>query len=330
MAKKQTFELRKKSSDPSYKRVEGNMPAKKYKHTNPTQLRLCFEFEGGSTKFIDIADALSVINRKFARQFAYYHVNSVELYNNEDAFVDLHVLPDNWVTRNAVARGKGIFDKMNDLVTQNRRSILPKYHDFKVYMSNLHRTTGTSYPSLYTINSGHAVQTPDDWEYSQLVSGDDDGDGVQQADNFYLHVLGGHAGVASNWESIGLIKSYAESRARQNETNPVTPSNMPGDPLLNLMDLSSEEQINDIVLRLDEDNDGTPYDNSAYVGYGTNSMSQAARLVTSATMGRTTIAAGFCAPFGLICVDPQSTATAFRLVINLAPGTYHGTYAERV
>jgi len=32
---------------------------------------------------------------------------------------------------------------------------------------------------------------------------------------------------------------------------------------------------------------------------------------------------------GLICVDPQNTASAYRVVINLAQGTYHGVYAER-
>lgn len=331
MAQKKTqYELRKKADDPSYKRKEGNLPAKKYKHVNPTQLRLSFEFEGNSTQFIDLAAALSAINRKMLRQHAYYHINSVELYNNEDAFVDLHVLPDTWVVRNAVTRGKAIFDAMNEKVTGNRRSILPKYHDFKVYMSDRHRQAGSTMPSLYDINSSQAVFGPDEWAYSQLVSADDDGDAVQQADNFYVHVLGPHVGNASNWQSVGLVKSYAETRARQNLENPVVDPGNVDDPLLNLMDTSSEEQINDIVTRLDEDNDAPPYDLSQYIGETAFTMSQVARLVTTTTLGRVTTAPGFCAPLGLICVDPQSTATAFRLVINLAPGTYHGTYAERV
>jgi hypothetical protein len=336
MARKKTqYELRKKADDPSYKRKEGNLPAKKYKHTNPTQLRLSFEFQGNQTQFIDIAQALSAINRKLARQHAYYYVNSVELYNNEDAFVDLHVVPDTWVVRNAVTRGKAIFDNMNELVTGNRRSILPKYHDFKVYMSNLHRTTGTTPPSLHNINSAATGYPSDEWAYSQLVSADDDGDANQQADNFYLHILGGHSGSSANWESVGLVRSYAEGRARSNATNPVVDAGSGttagfGDPLMNLLDFSSEEQINDIATRLDEDNDAAPYDLDQYIGEASGSMQQVARLVTTATNGRVTTAPGFCAPFGLICVDPQSTATAFRLVINLAPGTYHGTYAERV
>ena len=82
-----------------------NLPAKKYNHSNPTVTRLSFEFDGGSTQFIDIAMALSVINRKFYRQGVYYHVNSVEIYNNETGVVDLHTLPDTWVTKNSHQRG---------------------------------------------------------------------------------------------------------------------------------------------------------------------------------------------------------------------------------
>ena len=65
------------------------------------------------------------------------------------------------------------------------------------------------------------------------------------------------------------------------------------------------------------------------VGDSVFGMCQVARLVTTVTNGRTTKASGFCVPFGLLCVDPQDTSTSFRLVLNLAPGTYHGVYAER-
>jgi len=328
---KRKYEILPKGKDPSYVPKEGNLPAKKYKHSNPTQLRMSFEFTGNATKFIDIAAAISVINRKMARQGAYYYVNSVELYNNEDAFVDLHVLPDTWVTRNAYVRAKSIWTEMNERVLRENRTIKPKYHDFKVYFDNLHRTTGTTMPSLHGVNSLSTVLISDDWEYSQMVSADDDGDSNQQADNFYLHMLGSRVGSSTNWESVGVIGSYANTRLEPDSTgSPVVGTQAIDDPLMNLFDSSSEEQVNDIVTRLTDDNDETPYDASRYVGETSNTQQQVARLATSALGGRVVTAAGFCAPLGLICVDPQDTATAFRLVINLAPGTYHGTYAERV
>jgi hypothetical protein len=338
MAKKNQYELRKRANDPSYKRKETNLPAKKYKKTNPTTTRLSFEFTGGETKFIDIAKALSIVNRKFYRQGVYYYVNSIEVYNDSDEYVDVHVLPDNWITRNAYVRAKSIFEQMNDLVLKNQRTIAPKYHDFKVYMSNLHRTNGSADPYGYgvrTLQGGIDSQTltADDWEYSQLVSGDDDNDATQEADNFYLHMLGDHWGNSNDWESVGVIKSYAETRRRANYVGEpvIEPANLRADPMLNLFDLSSEEQLNDIVTRLDLDNDETPYEHDNYIGEHKDTMCQVARLVTTQTIGRVATAPGFCAPLGLIAIDSAvASSDNFRVVLSIAPGTYHGVYAERV
>ena len=316
-----------------------NLPAKKYKKTSPTQTRLSFECSGGSTQFIDIGMALSAINRKFYRAGVYYYVNSVEVYNNETGVVDLHVAPDTWVTKNAWNRGFQLFQKMNAMVDPPISNIgRPKYHDFKVYMNSLHTSTGSLNPSLHGINgTAHSTVVPAEWKYSEFVSADSDGDVdpsnpqqlLQEADNFYVHLLGGHSGSSDNWTSVGLIKSYGESRAT---VTAETPNDYPvdiTDPLLNIFDFSTEEQMNDIVTGLMNDNDQTPYPIASYVGETTNSMQHVARIGTEVGVGRVGRASGFCAPFGLICVDPHGVSTAFRVVLNLAQGTYHGTYAER-
>lgn len=304
-----------------------NLPAKKYSKKSPTVTRLSFEFDGGATQYIDIAMALSAINRRFYRQGVYYYVNSVEIYNNETGVVDLHTLPDTWVTKNAWNRGFRMFQKMNALVDMPGQT--PKYHDFKVYMSDLHRTTGSTRPSLYTINANHQLQIVDDWEYSQFVSADDDGDAIQQADNFFAHMLGGHVGSPTNWTSIGLIKSYAETRATVQPADPSDQNIDITDPLLNLFDSSSEDQINDIAQNLLDDNDQPPYNQNQYPGEAVTTMQHVARIGTEVGVGRVGRASGFCAPMGLICVDPYGVSTAFRVVLNLAVGTYHGVYAER-
>lgn len=307
-----------------------NLPAKKYQKTNPTQLRISFECDGGQTQFIDIAKALSTINRKFYRQGVYYYVNSVEVYNNETGVVDLHTLPDTWVTKNAWNRGFNMFQKMNRQVDVP----LPKYHDFKVYLNPLHQTTGSLEPRLHDINNASASggMTPDDWTYSTFVSADDNGDVTQSADNFQATMLGGHVpqpNVPGKWQTIGLIRSYGDSRALPQTNDPVLPAEFPTDPLVNLFDMSSEDMINDIVERLDADNDGTPYERQVYIGDSSNMMQQVARLGTEVGVGRVARASGFCAPLGLICVDPFGVDTGFRVVLNLAAGTYHGVYAER-
>ena len=307
-----------------------NLPAKKYKKSNPTQIRLSFDASGSGTQFIDIAKALSIINRKFYRQGVYYYVNSVEVYNNESGVVDLHTLPDTWVTKNAWNRGFQLFQKMNALTDSPVSGVSrPKYHDFKVYMNATHRSNGSMNPIMTNINNGSSEYQADEWVYSEFISADDDGDGTQQADNFNVHMLGTHYGSASNWDSVGLIKSYAESRTTVQRTDLTDLEVDITDPLLNIFDFSSEEQMNDIMSNLLEDNDEPPYDQNAYIGEVSTSMQHVARIGTEVGVGRIGRAAGFCVPMGLLCVDPWDLETDFRVVLNLAPGTYHGVYAER-
>ena len=306
-----------------------NLPAMKYKKTSPTQTRLSFEFTGDSGQdYIDIAKALSIINRKFYRQGVYYYVNSIEVYNNEQGVVDLYTLPDNWVTKNSWNRGFRVFQKMNALVDQPlTQGIRPKYHDFKVKMTS--GMSGSANPSLHNVAGAGTEHTADDWVYSKFVSADADADPTQEADDFEVHMIGTHVGTSENWTSVGLIKSYAESRARPHVTAPVTDTNLAADPLLNIFDFSGEEQMNDIIANLEDDNDAPPYNLDNYVGETSGSLQHVARVGTEVGLGRVGRASGFCAPMGLICVDSQSISTAFRVVLNLAQGTYHGVYAER-
>jgi len=311
-----------------------NLPAKKYKKTSPTTTRLSFVCDGGVTQFIDIGQALSLLNRKFYRQGVYYYVNSVEIYNNEQGVVDFHTLPDNWITKNAWNRGLKLYQKMNALAGPPLSTgMKPKYHDFKVYMTNRHRTTGSVLPSLFEINSQQSEQgygSEGEWIYSEFISADDDGDGTQQADNFVVHMLGNHIGTSDNWTSVGLVQSYARSRATVQAESPETFSDtgLAEDPLINVFDFSSEEQMNDILTNLAEDNDAPPYNQNLYIGQNPH-MNHVARIGTEVGAGRVGRAAGFCAPLGLICVDPQGISTDYRIVLNLAVGTYHGVYAER-
>ena len=306
-----------------------NLPAKKYKKTSPTTTRLSFVCDGNSTQFIDIGKALSLVNRKFYRQGVYYYVNSVEIYNNETGVVDLHTIPDNWVSKNAWNRGFQLYQKMNALVDDVSSVGRPKYHDFKVFMNALHSTTGSTPPALHGINAAMTTINSDDWVYSVFTSADDDQDGTANADEFTVHMLGGHSGSSNNWSTVGLIKSYGESRNTVSLDTPEDGNIVVTDPMMNIFDFSSEEQMNDIVENLQNDNDNPPYDFNLYVGESSNNMQHVARIGTEVGVGRVGRASGFCAPMGLICVDPHGVNTAFRVVLNLAVGTYHGVYAER-
>jgi hypothetical protein len=223
---------------------------------------------------------------------------------------------------------------MNDMVDYPISQVgRPVYHDYKVYLSALHTTIGSLSPSLYYINAASVPITSDDWVYSVFTSADDDGDPAQNADEFTTHLLGGHAGSAANWESIGLIRSYGESRNTVPATSPQDANIDTADPLMNIFDFSSEEQMNDIIDNLREDNDAPPYNYNLYVGEENTNMQHVARIGTEVGLGRVGRASGFCAPYGLICIDPHTFAsgsgTSFRVVVNVATGNYKGVYAER-
>lgn len=300
-----------------------NLPAKKYSKTSPTTLRLSFVGTGGTTRYIDIARALSTINRKFYRQGVYYYVNSVELYNNEDAFVDVHTLPDTWVTKNAWNRGFGIFQKMNSLVDTPR----PKYHDFKIRMSPGHTESATMDPELFDINSAHSSKSPNEWAFSEITTHHSDGGA---ADEFTLTMIGDDVGAQGNRDSVSLVKSYALSRSYAPLTGePQLRTGHEDDALGQLFDASGDNAQENIAVNLDTLNDETPYSTFYHGENAAGAMQHVARLATGTQTGRVAKASGFCAPFGLICVDPQDAATSWRIVLNLAAGTYHGVYAER-
>lgn len=303
-----------------------NLPAKKYSKKAPTQLRLSFEVAASASsdlKFIDIARALSAINRKFYRQGVYYYVNSVELHNDENSVVDLLVAPDTWVTKNAWNRGFRTFQNMNAQVDTPR----PKYHDFKIKLLTTQTESNTMDPDLYTssMNSGNAV--PDEWEFSKFTTLLSDGGA---ADEFTVHLLGPHDGAAGNRNSVGLIASYGDSRPHPDSSgSPVIPTDATTDPLNLLFDASGDHALEDIQSNLADDNDETPYDHNGYIGEGAYSLVQVARLTTVLTSHRVAKSSGFCVPFGLIAVRPQQTSTGYSITLNLAAGTYHGVYAER-
>lgn len=306
-----------------------NLPAKKYSKKSPTVTRLSFECTGGQVAYIDIAQALSAVNRRFYRQGVYYYVNSVEIYNNETGVVDLLTLPDTWVTKNAHQRGFKLFQKMNALVDPVSGVGRPKYHDFKVRMDAAHATSGNTLPEMYGATAGTVTLTTDDWEYSKFTSADDDQDAVANADEFFVHMVGDHDGAPTNWTSVGLIKSYGDSRSTVQAESPEDFNIQSDDPLINVFDFSSEEQMNDIIDNLLVDNDNPPYDFNEYVGEQSTHLQHVARIGTEVGVGRVGRAAGFCVPFGLLMSDASAITTAYRVVLNLAVGTYHGVYAER-
>lgn len=305
-----------------------NLPAKKYSAGQRSQIRLSFEGSGDATQFIDVGLSLSAVNQRHSRSGLYYYIESIEYYDNSSGYVDIHTLPDTFTVKNAWNRAFQHYMKMNRLAGDTPRG---KWHDFRVYMSNLHRNNGSLGPSLHGVNAADAAVAIDEGSlYSMMTTADDDGDETQEADNFYLHFLGDHVGSSGNWTSVGIIKSYDDVKQNISVEPAGTSNDAETDPLANMFDFSSEEMINDIIDNIENYGNSAPYDMDAQVGSSSSHMQQQCRLVTQTGINRVAKASGFCAPYGLICIDPESGVTSdWRVVINLVAGPYHGVYAER-
>ncbi len=315
-----------------------NLPAKIYKAGERTETRLRFTWNAGdgnttSTKYFDLAKALSMVNRRAYRQGLYYYVASIEFSNGTEAYAQINTLPDTWQTKLAWERGFKNWSKMNRLAAAGD-NIYPKYHDFKTQMIN-----GASLMGPKSADHTAAVSYgPDEWVTSKYVTEDPGTSDPQTVDTFVTHMLGPHVaggGAPDNWTSIGLIRSLNDTwRQSPAAGEPELDGDMDTDPLGNLFDAGDTHD--DIRLNLDQDNDLTPYDANVLVGSSSvHEVHLAATGRTSSGSGAIAHLGGFCVPLGLIEVDVTDFADggsigAVELVLELTPGSYHGVYAERI
>ena len=286
-----------------------NLPAKKYKAGERTERTLVFKWDAGdgqstNTKYIDLAQSLSIVNRRAYRQGLYYYVTSAYFVNGSDAHCQINIIPDNWQTLRAWARGFKKWSKMNSMAANGSgRALYPRYHDYKVRMTSSTGSATTITPAYGSVDSATAY-SGDEWAYSKYVTADPGTTDPQEVDSFTAHMLGPHdvgagSGSASNpdnFDSIGLIRSLGDTWAHQTDASgdPSHDADMDTDPLGNLFDAG--DSMDDIRFNLDQDNDLTPYDRDAMTGASSSSeVGIAATFRTSGGSGAMIHAHGFCA-----------------------------------
>lgn len=182
---------------------------------------------------VDTAQLLSQINRKAYRQmyeYAYDKIELVQLDPSVQSTLKIYRFPQNWVTANAIVKAFKHWNaqQMEALRESGTQSVSAGYRDFKVVYNVGHATGsfagGTSNVSNATLSTecvatladaqtvdGGAVQQ---WSYSEFVVPNVTGSGGTTAE-YIGNVLGDDG---SNCK--GLIKAYAESRARPQPIDP--------------------------------------------------------------------------------------------------------------
>lgn len=281
--------------------------------------------------YIDLAKDLSAVNRRLYRQGRDYHVKRVTIISantpnagqpGAENRVSLSTVPESWVSYGAWTRGFNTWRMMNaEASKQTAGNLQGTWADFKVYMSNEMRT-GTTLSPLD--NGGNTVDAGE-WVYTDLITPD----GTTGADIFALHMLGDHVGSAGARTSVGLIKSFGESRATVNDFTPNVPNDAADDPLVNVFDYGTtiDEVIDDQLT----DGDKPPYNTADYPGDDGNMPKPLVVQDTTLVDGKATVG-GFHAMCGLIEVESKSSVAndVFSILVELAPGKYRGIAAEAI
>ena len=286
--------------------------------------------------FIDIARSLSALNRRLYRQGKVYQIANITVTsrNTVNGLVSFSTAPDTWVTRAAWNRGFKMHSEMQKLVTDLPGSEVRKgrYNDFKVYLSDDHRTAAATRP----LDNGNNLVASGEWIASEFRTPDGVGN---SSDLFVAHLLGDHVGSAGSRTSVGLIKSYGESRATVQANTPNVDSDGSDDPLLNLFDAGT--QVDEIADDLLLDGDAPPYaigsgatTGDVYPGANSNIPKPMVNRIAGigqqgGTSAPSVMLPGFTAIAGLIEVELQSDLPndTFDILIELAPGSYKGVAA---
>lgn len=340
---------KKTAKKPSSKKMRSRSKAKKM---IPAVRHLRYQLTNSGTpgtetsNYIDLARDLSAINRRLMRQGRVYHIKRITIvssntiagfdreyveglfgpnpqdYTQSAGRISFSVIPTSWMTIGAWKRGFQFWNKMNERsVLADQPNLKPRYHDFKL------RGIGSYAPSptyLTPLDNGGGAVSLGEWTYSKMVSPD----GTTSADDFDVHMLGGHISSGSDRTAVSLLKSYAETRATVQDNDPNRAAVDINDPLLNLFDDGTVvDEITNLLLFHNED---SPYDNDLYTGE-TGNMPQplVVQDTTLGVDGKATVG-GFEAMCGLIEIESTSPIAndVYSVLVELAPGKYRGIKAD--
>lgn len=250
--------------------------------------------------------------------------------SNNESVVRINVAPATWPVKTAIRRGFKLWNKMIQMrISEGGIGVSKgKYHDFKAALNHHHTLVGLGNNQL-PVDAGGTTLTQGEWVYSRMVSEDIDWTNAnllttrnRDAEEFYVHIVGPHVdgtgtvgGTSTDptygeWRSVGLVRSWIDTRAEPITNEPDFPTAALTDPLANLFD---EADADDEVLeRLRDDNDEPPYDeNSLFgIGHGTGNHADLQRVAMAATQtgaGQISPLNGFSALNGLIQVHITQT-----------------------
>ncbi|AXH75634.1 MAG: hypothetical protein [Circoviridae sp.] len=291
-----------------------------------------------TSHYIDLARDLSAVNRRLMRQGRHYYVKRITVVSantpnigdvtnpttgavvNQAGRISVSTIPTSWVSQMAWRRGKSTWTKMQaEAQAMAAGDVRATWNDFKVSMTN----DFASATKLLPLDNGNNAVDIGEWIYSRLVSPD----GTTGEDTFNLHMLGDHIGSVGAWGSVGLIKSYGESRATVNAGDPNVPGDVSEDPLVNVFDYGTT--IDEVLNDMEAHNDLPPYEISNYPGDDVNMPKPIVAQHATLSDGKATLGS-FVAMCGMLEIESKSPVQndTYDILIELAIGDYRGIKAD--
>ncbi len=336
--------------------------AKRYKRKNgmtkiqPAVDTMQFDITiaSGTTKYIDLSQCASLINRRFYRQGINWVVGGFKFATAPaQGTVAISKLQNTWITSGAWEKSMRVWSRMNEEALEES-TVRPRFLDFKIYADAGHHSAGFAanlLPSVGTIGS-LSTAAAGEWEPSKVVVPNTAG-AVGAVNNFEIIATGANypGGGASGLNAVSMVEGYAASRGLPNVIDPNTPddaADVNGATPENWMSALFNEgtsQDDQVLTDMITENNVAPYpfENGPIVGGGTYTDTQypggANQLnlmqlhdvsgITGTTIGGDTMLRGGNFPCGLVRIDWTGDAALDGiLLVNLVPGPHRGYLCE--
>jgi len=277
--------------------------------------------------YIDLAAGLSAMNRRLYRQGRQYHIANISVVDTSGSSkVRMATLPQVWTTSKA---HKLMFDAWKDqrsrALENAPRNVSGRWADFKVYMSQQHRTESLLLP----VNSDLGVIPNGEWEYSEIEYMD--GDSGTELSNQPLWMLGDHSQAGTTENGVGLCAALQEMLSIPPES-PITPNLSKS--IIMQMNPATGDDSTEVLANITDDNDLAPYNGAKVIGAQSSAIATNSFVTREVGWSEKGIASlpvmGFPVPLGLLEVrqSDKSVDNVIGVLIEFVPGSYKGVHAE--
>lgn len=284
----------------------------------PAQTRFVVLCPSGTAVNVDIAQCLSILNKRMYRQGMNYYVEGMK-FVAVGAGGNVQTACDTWITHNAWKKGYDCWiEQQREFAKQcgdaGQSDPRGKWADFKVLLDD----EGLNF--VTPVDGNIEAYLTGEWVYSNFVY-DDAGTSRSPA----IALIGG----TTDDSHIGLIQSYGDSRNYPGGA-PDNPAGMQTGFYAQFHGVGDiDDELADDIR---DDNDLPPYDLDDYPGGASNGdypMIQDVFATTSEFPVAT--AGGFLAPCGLLRLNQSNAGSAVAaVVITIGVGPYKGVMASRM